>query len=87
MAPPVVWSRHREPVRLLIRGASWRVSSRASILVGTVLTLVNQGDHIFAGDVDAVTTVQIRAKYVIPYVVAGVGFLSGYRTPVVDENT
>lgn len=87
LASPVAWSRRHELVWLLICGASWRVSSRASLLVGTVLTLVNQGDHLFAGDVDVVTAAQVLANYTIPYVVAGVGFLSGYRTPAAGDAT
>lgn len=67
-------------VVLLIRGATWRVSSRASVLVGTVLTAVNQGGHLLDGDLDAVTGLRICANYANSSLVAGVGYLSGYRT-------
>lgn len=76
-------SRHRQLVVLLLRGRTWRVSCRASLLVGTVLTAVNQGDHVIAGDVDLVSAVRIVANFAIPYVVAGFGYLTGYRTHTV----
>lgn len=69
---------------LIISGATWHVSSRAAVLVGTILTAVNQGDHVLAGAVTWPTGARIVANYAIPYVVAGVGFLSGYRMPVQD---
>ena len=53
---------------------------RASLVVGTVLTIVNQRDRLLAGDVDLVTALRIVANFAIPYVVAGVGYLNGYRT-------
>ncbi|AXT86029.1 hypothetical protein C6I20_13095 [Aeromicrobium sp. A1-2] len=74
------WSRHRQLVALLLQGATWRVSSRASLLVGTLLTAVNQGDQIVGGTIGWVGGARIAANYAIPYMVAGVGFLSGYRT-------
>ncbi len=78
----LAWTRHRQLVVLLIRGATWRVSWRAAALVGTLLTAVNQGDHLLAGGINWSTGMRVAANYVIPYVVAGAGYLSSYRVPI-----
>jgi hypothetical protein len=45
--------------------------------VGTVLAVVNQGAELVGGDADGLTAARIGANFLIPYVVASVGYLSG----------
>lgn len=56
-----------------------RPSARIAAIVGTLLTLVNQGDVLMSGGVDAATAARMAANYAIPYVVSSVGFLASYR--------
>ena len=50
-----------------------------TIVVGTWLTLFNQGDVLLSGPVDATLTVKIALNYLTPFVVANLGLLS-HRT-------
>lgn len=50
-----------------------------ALVVGTLLSLVNQGGRIVAGEFDAVTWLRILANYFIPWAVSSVGFLSATR--------
>ena len=43
------WSDPRDAVRLLLPGATARTSLRIALVVGTVLSLVNQGDVVAQG--------------------------------------
>lgn len=52
--------------------------------MGTLLSLVNQGDVLLHGRVSAASAVQIAANFAIPYVVSSIGYLNAYRR-VVDR--
>ena len=47
-----------------------------TIVVGTWLTLFNQGDVLLSGPVDAALTAKIALNYLTPFVVANLGLLS-----------
>lgn len=64
---------------LILRGATWRVATPVALVVGTVLAVLNQGADIIGGDPDGGTAGRIAANFLIPYVVASVGYLSGSR--------
>jgi len=50
-----------------------------ALIVGTALTLINQGDGLAAGDVDAVMLLRIAANYTVPWIVSSVGYISAAR--------
>ena len=61
--------------RVLSIAASHSVRRRAafmSIIVGTVLGLINHGDAIFQGTISTPDTVRIMITYLVPYCVATV---------------
>jgi hypothetical protein len=47
-----------------------------ALVVGTVLSLLNQGDVIVAGRVDRVVALRIIGNYLIPFVVANLGAMT-----------
>jgi hypothetical protein len=47
-----------------------------ALVVGTVLSLLNQGDVIVAGRLDRVVTLRIIGNYLIPFVVANLGAMT-----------
>jgi hypothetical protein len=47
-----------------------------ALVVGTLLSLVNQGDLLVAGHIGTATVLRILANYVIPFVVANLGAMS-----------
>lgn len=79
--PLPVWRTPQEAAILIVRGATIHPAARIALVVGTLLTVVNQGGVILSGDLGAPTLVRIVANYLIPYVVSSIGFLASFRTP------
>ena len=48
-----------------------------ALVVGTLLTLFNQGDVILAGQASAVTLLKGTTNYLTPFVVSNLGLLAG----------
>jgi hypothetical protein len=56
-----------------------RRSLTASLVVGTALTLLNQGDTLLAGGWNSALYWKVPLTYCVPFVVATYGALSGCR--------
>ena len=54
--PP--WSIAVEAARLIMRGVTYRTANRVSLVVGTILSTVNQGSVITHGDAATATWVR-----------------------------
>lgn len=78
----VAWSHPAEAVVLFVRGRTARTAAPVAAVVGTVLSAVNQGDVVLAGDAGIGTWVRIAINYLVPFCVASIGFLSARRVPV-----
>ena len=55
-------------------------SLRVAVLVGTVLTLLNQGDALIIGRIDESLIWKVPLTYCVPFVVATYGALASNRT-------
>lgn len=75
------WRRRREEIGLLLRGATVRPAWLTAVVVGTLLSAANQGDVLVSGDATAQTWLRIAFNYLVPFVVASLGFLSAHRRP------
>ena len=75
----ISWSTPLEACVLIVRGATFRTASKIALIVGTVLTAVNQGGVILAGHASVATWIRTGANYLIPYTVASVGYLAPLR--------
>lgn len=61
------------------RRENLRDTVRIALVVGVVVTLINQGGVIAAGDATHLTGVRCALNFVVPFVVSNVGLLSGRR--------
>lgn len=52
-----------------------------ALVVGTVLTAVNQLDLILQGEASSSVPFKIAANFVVPFVVSNLGLLSGRSRP------
>ncbi len=77
VVPP--WTTRLEACRLVLRGVTFRTCSRVALVVGTILTVVNQGSVIAGGDATAATWVRVGVNYVVPFVVSSIGYLAPFR--------
>lgn len=73
------WSTPLQMCRLILRGTTFPTAGRISLIVGTILTTVNQGAVLVHGEATAVTWVRTAVNYLVPYTVASIGYLSPFR--------
>jgi len=77
---PVVSSRvaaGREAVAYCVTPHNLRRTVRIALIVGVLLTAINQGAVITAGHVTAATWVRSGLNFVVPFLVSNAGLLSG----------
>ncbi len=81
MARSVVptWSGPRQACALVLTGATARTCLPVAAVVGTVLTVVNQGTVLLAGHHGPATVARVAANYAIPFCVSSYGALSAVR--------
>jgi hypothetical protein len=58
------------------RPVVFRRCGTIALVVGTLLSLANQGDAIIAGRYDGVLALRIVANYLIPFVVSNLGAMT-----------
>ena len=73
---PLTWVRYRDALRMFVRGVTIRSAVQIALVVGTWLSLVNQGHLIVQGDPP---WLKIALNYATPFVVSSLGFLAGLR--------
>lgn len=64
-------------VRYCARPLHLRRTVRIALVVGVVLTAINQLDVILAGDATAATWVKSATNFLVPFVVSNLGLLTG----------
>ena len=73
-------ARPREALAYCARRDHLRRTVRIALVVGLILTAINQADVIFSGEATAATWLKCALNFVVPFVVSNLGLLSG-RTP------
>lgn len=73
------WNRPVEAIGLFLRGQTLRTAVPTALIVGTVLCAVNQGTILMAGQATTGTWVRMAINYLVPFVVASVGYLGARR--------
>ena len=75
----LAWRTWPEAIGLIVRGATFDRTWRVALVVGTVLSLGNQATHIVDDPGNWVTWVRVGFNYVVPFLVASVGYLTAFR--------
>ena len=76
------WVSYRDAARLFLRGATLPTAVRISVVVGTWLSLMNQGGLIVDGHPP---WVKLVLNYLTPFVVASLGYLAARRRRNVER--
>ena len=69
----------REALRICFRREHLRRTVRIALVVGTILTAINQADVIVGGDATTLTWVKMALNYCVPFIVSNLGLLAGKR--------
>jgi hypothetical protein len=77
--PARSWTTPRQAFGLFCRGGTFSIAAPVALVVGTVLSLVNQLQVVVEGDATWATWARVAANYAVPYTVASIGFLSARR--------
>ena len=70
----------REALAPCLKRANLKRTARIALVVGCVLTIINQLDVIARGDATALTGVKIALNFVVPFIVSNLGVLTATRT-------
>ena len=70
----------RAAVDYCLRREHLRRTVRIALVVGIVLTSINQLDVIVRGEATTVTWVKCGLNFVVPFIVSNLGLLSGRRS-------
>jgi hypothetical protein len=68
-----------DAARICLRREHLRRTVRIALVVGVILTLINQADVIVGGDATTVTWIKAGANFVVPFIVSNLGLLAGKR--------
>ena len=68
-----------EALRICMRREHLRRTITIAIVVGVILTLINQADVIARGDASTLTFVKSAGNFVVPFIVSNLGLLAGKR--------
>ena len=79
---PATWTTYRQALGMFLAGATIPSASRIALIVGTWLSVMNQGDRIAAG---SIPWMRIILNYATPFTVASLGFLAARRRANVER--
>jgi len=74
------WRSPAEALRLVLTGHTLRPAGPVALVVGTLLSGVNEGSVLINGEASDVTFIRIAVNYTVPFVVASIGYLLACRT-------
>lgn len=74
-----VRDRVRDACLYCARRENLRRTARIALVVGVLLTVINQGGVIAAGDATTATWVRCALNFAVPFLVSNAGLLSGRR--------
>ena len=78
-SPPQAWSTTGQALRIVFLRTTLRKTLKIAAVVGTLLSIINQGSVIAGGDATVATWVRVGLNYVVPFCVSSLGFLSATR--------
>jgi hypothetical protein len=73
------WSTPREAIHVVFLRSTMRKTTRIALVVGTLLSVINQGYLIWGGRATAVTWIRVGANYLVPFCVSSTGFLTATK--------
>ena len=65
------------------RDIVWR-GVKVALIVGTILTAINQGDLVIAGGIDGEAAIKIALTYLVPYCVSTYAGVEAVRAQETD---
>jgi hypothetical protein len=70
----------REALTTCRQPSNLRRTLTIALVVGLILSIINQGDVIVQGDATGATVLKVGLNFVVPFIVSNLGVLTGDRT-------
>jgi hypothetical protein len=71
-----------DTLRIVFRRDHLRRTVKIALVVGTILTLINQLDVILKGDATTLIWLKCALNYCVPFIVSNLGLLAGKRAEI-----
>ena len=75
-------SAYLDRCRFCARPENLKATSRMALVVGVVLTSINEGDAFASGHFSSDLATKVPFNFVVPFVVSNLGLLAARRQPV-----
>jgi hypothetical protein len=72
----------RDSLEIVFRREHLRKTLKIALIVGCVLTTINQLDVFVKGDATTLTFIKMGLNFCVPFVVSNLGLLAGKRTEI-----
>jgi hypothetical protein len=69
----------RDALRIVLEPQHLRRTITIALVVGTILTAINQADVVLRGDATWTTAAKAALNYLVPFIVSNLGLLAGRR--------
>ncbi len=73
------WSTPREALRIVFLRSTLRKTIKIALVVGTILSLINQLGVFIDGRANYATWIRVGANYLVPFCVSSTGFLTATK--------
>lgn len=77
----------RSSIEIVLRPEHLRKTLKIALIVGCVLTTINQLDVFIRGDATTITFVKAGLNFCVPFVVSNLGLLAGKRAEAESKST
>src|SRR5919109_882712 len=71
-----------DALRIVFRRDHLRRTVKIALVVGTILTLINQLDILLKGQAATLTWIKVGLNYCVPFIVSNLGLLAGKRAEI-----
>lgn len=75
----LTWRSPADAVKLIVSGATFHATWKIALVVGTLLSVVNQWGPMMDDPGSWATWLRIFFNYLIPYIVSSIGYLAAFR--------
>lgn len=76
---PPEWCNAFECSKLILSGRTLPTAAIVSVVVGVVLSAVNEGAGIISGHFGTAIAIRVVTNFVVPFIVASIGYLAPFR--------
>lgn len=75
----IEWSTTTEAFQLFFRGVTIQACIPVALVVGMILSVINQYDVLISGGISSITWIKVGLNFIVPFCVSSYGYLNARR--------